>query len=276
MLCVSLTRFYHNSFSFKANTYPVLNQRHISVDIRTTPFFFTGANHARSRFSKPTLPQGAACCVLSQVTFLLSPPGKVYQVSQGLRGFQIYIINRLTMDMQTALRTLSQDLPYRLRTEQTTVLEQLARAGMCLSFCLLLNGKSECLTVFPKLMGLLRRPYESTSSITWSYLWDGLVRGKNNLFKFTKLSKRLRTFCAFGIILLCYIYTIYIFGYIWGLCCQRQVSQAGISNYIMQFTVWCNYLSLPEIPASGNKVLIYGPNVIGQELIQVQMCSLWV
>ena len=43
---------------------------------------------------------------------------------------------------------------------------------------------------------------------------------------------------------------------IWGLCCQKQVSQAGISNYIPQFTVGCNYLSLPEIPASGNKVLI--------------------
>ena len=74
LLCVSLTRFYHDSFSFKENTYPVLNQRYISVDIRTAPFF-TGANHARSRFSKPTLPQRAACCVLSQVTFLLSPPG---------------------------------------------------------------------------------------------------------------------------------------------------------------------------------------------------------
>ena len=41
---------------------------------------------------------------------------------------------------------------------------------------------------------------------------------------------------------------------IWGLCCQMQVSQAGISNYIPQFTVGCNYLSLPEIPASWHKV----------------------
>ena len=39
LLCVALTRFYHDSFSFKENTYPVLNQRHISVDIRTAPFF---------------------------------------------------------------------------------------------------------------------------------------------------------------------------------------------------------------------------------------------
>ena len=43
---------------------------------------------------------------------------------------------------------------------------------------------------------------------------------------------------------------------IWRLCCQKQVSQAGISNYIPQFTVGCNSLSLPEIPASGNKVRI--------------------
>ena len=44
--------------------------------------------------------------------------------------------------------------------------------------------------------------------------------------------------------------------YIWGLQCQKQVSQAGISNYIPQFTVGCNYVSLPEIPASATKVLI--------------------
>ena len=43
----------------------------------------------------------------------------------------------------------------------------------------------------------------------------------------------------------------------WELCCHKQVSQAGISNYIPQFTVGCNYLSLSEIPASGDKVLIY-------------------
>ena len=46
----------------------------------------------------------------------------------------------------------------------------------------------------------------------------------------------------------------------WGLCCQKQVSQAGISNYIPQFTVGGSYLSLPEIPASGYKVLSC-PNV---------------
>ena len=40
-----------------------------------------------------------------------------------------------------------------------------------------------------------------------------------------------------------------------GLCCQKHVSQAGISNCIPQFCVGCNYLSLPEIRASGTKVI---------------------
>ena len=43
----------------------------------------------------------------------------------------------------------------------------------------------------------------------------------------------------------------------WGLWCQKQVSQAGISNCIPQNTVGCSYLSLPEIPASGAKVHNY-------------------
>ena len=38
---------------------------------------------------------------------------------------------------------------------------------------------------------------------------------------------------------------------IWVLWCQKQVSQAGISNCIPQYSVGCNYLSMPEIPASG-------------------------
>ena len=49
----------------------------------------------------------------------------------------------------------------------------------------------------------------------------------------------------------------FIIDHIWGLCCHKQISQAVISNYILQFTVGCNYLSLPEIPASGNKVFIW-------------------
>ena len=48
-----------------------------------------------------------------------------------------------------------------------------------------------------------------------------------------------------------------LFTDIWRLWRQKHVSQAGISNYIPQCTVGCNYLSLSEIPASGAKVLIY-------------------
>ena len=43
----------------------------------------------------------------------------------------------------------------------------------------------------------------------------------------------------------------------WLLWCQKQVSQAGISNCIPQDTVEYNYLSLPEIPVSGTKGLKY-------------------
>ena len=49
-------------------------------------------------------------------------------------------------------------------------------------------------------------------------------------------------------------YTQFSYAHIWQLWRQKQVSRTGISNYIPQFTVGCNYLSLPEIPASGNKV----------------------
>ena len=48
----------------------------------------------------------------------------------------------------------------------------------------------------------------------------------------------------------------YTYTDIWGLWHQKQVSQAGISNCIQQYSVGCNYLSLPEIPASGDRVLI--------------------
>ena len=47
-----------------------------------------------------------------------------------------------------------------------------------------------------------------------------------------------------------YIYVIY------GFCCQKQVSQAGICNCTPQYSVGWNYLFELEIPASGNKVLI--------------------
>ena len=44
---------------------------------------------------------------------------------------------------------------------------------------------------------------------------------------------------------------------VWRLSWQKQVSQAGISNCIPQHSVRCNYLSIPEIPASGGRALIY-------------------
>ena len=44
--------------------------------------------------------------------------------------------------------------------------------------------------------------------------------------------------------------------FIWGLWCQKQVSQAGVSNCILQYSLGCNDLSVSEVPASGTKVLI--------------------
>ena len=44
--------------------------------------------------------------------------------------------------------------------------------------------------------------------------------------------------------------------HIWGRWCQKHASQTGVNNCIPQNTVWCNYLSLPEILASGAKVHI--------------------
>ena len=43
---------------------------------------------------------------------------------------------------------------------------------------------------------------------------------------------------------------------IWGLWCQKEVSWAYISNYTPQYSVGCNYLCMPKIPASGAKVLM--------------------
>ena len=64
--------------------------------------------------------------------------------------------------------------------EQTAVLEQLGQDRHVFVSLPTGYGKSECLTVFPKLMAVTA---EFDSRITWSYLWGGLVRGKNNLFK---------------------------------------------------------------------------------------------
>ena len=49
---------------------------------------------------------------------------------------------------------------------------------------------------------------------------------------------------------------------------RKQVSQAGISNGIPQDTEGCNYLSLPEIPASGTEALIYTLQYFGKYLIE--------
>ena len=49
---------------------------------------------------------------------------------------------------------------------------------------------------------------------------------------------------------------IHIFVLIWELWSQRQVPQAGISKCNPQYHVGCNYVSLPEIPASGTNVII--------------------
>ena len=43
---------------------------------------------------------------------------------------------------------------------------------------------------------------------------------------------------------------------------RSRISQAGITNYIPQFTVGCNYLSLPEISASVHKVHIHASHWI--------------
>ena len=53
--------------------------------------------------------------------------------------------------------------------------------------------------------------------------------------------------------------------------------QAGISNYVPQQTAGCNYLSLPEIPASGNKVLIFAssPSLIGYLYVPSDYAISW-
>ena len=68
LLCVSLTRFYFDSFSFKENTYPVLNQRHISVDIRTAPFFYRSQSREIAFFkTDPSTASGLMHTVASHI-----------------------------------------------------------------------------------------------------------------------------------------------------------------------------------------------------------------
>ena len=53
------------------------------------------------------------------------------------------------------------------------------------------------------------------------------------------------------------IIVIIVFTQKWGVWHQKQVSQAGKSNCIPQYSVGWKYLSMPEIPASGAKLLRY-------------------
>ena len=53
-------------------------------------------------------------------------------------------------------------------------------------------------------------------------------------------------------------------GWNWGLWYQKQVYQALMSSYIPQITMVCNYVSLPEIHASGAKVHN-----------RYQLCTIW-
>ena len=58
-----------------------------------------------------------------------------------------------------------------------------------------------------------------------------------------------------GIILGYQLHGIAISGHIWRLCCQKQVSQAGISNYIPQFTVGCNEVHIYSYTLPSTKCL---------------------
>ena len=95
-------------------------------------------------------------------------------------------------------------------------------------------------------------PMNLTIRVSMIYLkvWNVMETPYNTLIEWRQEGFKFHLILSpYSIFLLCGTH-------IWGLCCQKQVSHAGTSNYIPQFTVGCNYLSLPEIPASGNKVLI--------------------
>ena len=48
----------------------------------------------------------------------------------------------------------------------------------------------------------------------------------------------------------------------WELWCQKQVYQAGKSNSTPQCPVVSNYVSVPDIPASGTKIFMFHTNII--------------
>ena len=71
----------------------------------------------------------------------------------------------------------------------------------------------------------------------------GCMEFKHGMARWNELNRKL--------ISLLYHYPVYK----WGLWCQNQVSQTGISNCIPHYSVGCNYLSMPEMSPSVPKVL---------------------
>ena len=96
----------------------------------------------------------------------------------------------------------------------------------------------------PLLVGLLISVIFSCIRHVWSISGLSVVKPLQPLFATpspyndnlsdwnTTFAYKIRLLCACG------IYTK------WGLCCQKQVSQAGISNYIPRFILYSNHLTI--------------------------------
>ena len=67
----------------------------------------------------------------------------------------------------------------------------------------------------------------------------------------------IKVFCCISLSTHAHASVVVICLYIWGFWCPKQVSQTVISNCIPQYSMGWNYLSMPEIPASGAKVIIW-------------------
>ena len=97
--------------------------------------------------------------------------------------------------------------------------------------------------VFCILLDILFKPEDVITNMLYDMFLKITMKGKIVLWVVTttqlEIIGDINHFCGF-----------IITSFIWGLWCQRQISWAGISSYIPQFIVGCNYLSLPEIPAS--------------------------
>ena len=90
--------------------------------------------------------------------------------------------------------------------------------------------------------------WQITSINTYIYKFMGVF--DYSLCWLVKLTSRIHT-CQWVTVLPIYHNNVNMK---YGLRCQKQVSHAGISNFIPLNTVGCNYLSLPETPASGTRV----------------------